>query len=189
MKGHSAAPAVAQIGITCCCMASMLEVTVISTMNHLWKLSLQQHGAACHDLFSMVVPWPTCRHLHAPPFHQFPLHISKHQHTMLLTLQVRRLQRTAAACQQQAVPAPARQKLRRTHTAAAAASAAPADTQQPCTGLDMPEGFDLPVAIALAAAAFEAYLEPVGANDEFQEVTVNNTHVTYTDRCVMPLAG
>lgn len=46
----------------------------------------------------------------------------------------------------------------------------------------MPPDFDLPVAIALAAAAFEAYLEPVGANEQFQEVTVNNTHVTYTDR-------
>jgi hypothetical protein len=49
--------------------------------------------------------------------------------------------------------------------------------------LDIPADFDLPVAIALAAAAFEAYLEPVGANERFQEVTVNNTHVTYTDRC------
>jgi hypothetical protein len=49
----------------------------------------------------------------------------------------------------------------------------------------VPEDFDLPVAIALAAAAFEAYLEPVGANEEFKEVTVNNTHTTYTDRCVL----
>jgi hypothetical protein len=46
----------------------------------------------------------------------------------------------------------------------------------------VPDGFDLPVAIALAAAAFEAYLEPVRANEEFHEITVNNTHVTYTDR-------
>lgn len=52
----------------------------------------------------------------------------------------------------------------------------------------MPEDFDLPVAIALAAAAFEAYLEPVGANEEFKEVTVNNTHTTYTDRCVLWVA-
>lgn len=55
--------------------------------------------------------------------------------------------------------------------------------------LDIPADFDLPVAIALAAAAFEAYLEPVGANERFQEVTVNNTHVTYTDRCGAHRAG
>lgn len=65
--------------------------------------------------------------------------------------------------------------------AAASASSAAAQPQYP-PGLDVPEGFDLPVAIALAAAAFEAYLEPVGANEQFREVTVNNTHVTYTDR-------
>lgn len=59
-----------------------------------------------------------------------------------------------------------------------ASSASPGQQQQ----LDVPPGFDLPVAIALAAAAFEAYLEPVGANQQFKEVTVNNTHVTYTDR-------
>jgi hypothetical protein len=64
-----------------------------------------------------------------------------------------------------------------------AAAAASATGQQQTPGLDVPEGFDLPLGIALAAAAFESYLEPVGANPQFQEVTVNNTHVTYTNRC------
>jgi hypothetical protein len=41
--------------------------------------------------------------------------------------------------------------------------------------------FDLSVAVALAAAAFEAYLEPTGA-DGFQDRAVNGTEVTYTDR-------
>lgn len=76
-------------------------------------------------------------------------------------------------------------RQRRTGLVAAAASAAPAGTQPQSPGIDVREDFDLPVAIALAAAAFEAYLEPVGANPEFQEVTVNNTHTTYTDRCVL----
>ena len=66
--------------------------------------------------------------------------------------------------------------------AAVAASNPQAAAAAPQPALDMPPGFDLPVGIALAAAAFEAYLEPVGANENFQEVTVNNTHVTYTDR-------
>lgn len=102
-----------------------------------------------------------------------------------MTLQVQHKQQVAAAAQLQSVPAPGPvQLLRRSRTAApAAASAAAATTQQQSPAFNVPEGFDLPLAIALAAAAFEAYLEPVGANDEFHEVTVNNTHVTYTDRC------
>ena len=41
--------------------------------------------------------------------------------------------------------------------------------------------FDLSVAVALAAAAFEAYLEPTGA-EGLQDRAVNGTEVTYTDR-------
>eukprot|EP00775_Hariotina_reticulata_P003437 gene3437-3709_t len=44
------------------------------------------------------------------------------------------------------------------------------------------KGFDLPLAIALAAAAFEAYLEPSGADQQLIETLLNETHVTYTDR-------
>jgi hypothetical protein len=39
----------------------------------------------------------------------------------------------------------------------------------------------LPLAIALAGAAFEAYLEPTGA-EGFQEHSLNGTDITYTDR-------
>ncbi len=41
--------------------------------------------------------------------------------------------------------------------------------------------FQLPLAVSLAGAAFEAYYEPVGA-EGFQEMTVNKTETTYTDR-------
>jgi hypothetical protein len=42
-------------------------------------------------------------------------------------------------------------------------------------------GFDLSVAVALAAAAFEAYLEPTGA-EGWQDRAANGTETTYTDR-------
>lgn len=42
--------------------------------------------------------------------------------------------------------------------------------------------FDLALAVALAGAAFEAYLVPTGAEGR-QEVAVNGTETTYTDRC------
>ena len=44
-----------------------------------------------------------------------------------------------------------------------------------------PPSFQLPLAVALAGSAFEAYLEPAGA-EGFQEVTQNGTTVTFTDR-------
>lgn len=42
--------------------------------------------------------------------------------------------------------------------------------------------FKLPLAIALAGAAFEAYLQPTGA-EGMQEKTLNGAEVIYTDRC------
>eukprot|EP00878_Enallax_costatus_P017820 GHUV01018726.1.p1 GENE.GHUV01018726.1~~GHUV01018726.1.p1 ORF type:complete len:547 (+),score=166.08 GHUV01018726.1:131-1771(+) len=42
--------------------------------------------------------------------------------------------------------------------------------------------FDLPLAIALAAAAFEAYFEPIGVDPALRETLLNKTYVTYTDR-------
>jgi hypothetical protein len=44
------------------------------------------------------------------------------------------------------------------------------------------QGFDLPLAIALAAAAFEAYLEPSGVDPQLIQTLRNETYVTYTDR-------
>jgi hypothetical protein len=62
--------------------------------------------------------------------------------------------------------------------APAPAAAAPAAPAPPA----LPEGFDLGVAVAMAAAAFEAYLVPSGG--AFSEVSVvSDTHTTYTCRC------
>lgn len=43
---------------------------------------------------------------------------------------------------------------------------------------ELPDGFDLGLSVAMAAAAFEAYLEPTGA--AFKEVSLNQTETTYT---------
>jgi hypothetical protein len=67
-------------------------------------------------------------------------------------------------------PAPAR---------AAAGGAAPVAPTL-AAPVELPEGFDLGAAVAMAAASFEAYLEPSGGG--FQEVSVNDTHTTYTCR-------
>jgi hypothetical protein len=48
----------------------------------------------------------------------------------------------------------------------------------------LPESFDLGVSVAMAAAAFEAYLVPSGG--AFSEVSVNGTHCTYTNRSALP---
>jgi hypothetical protein len=43
----------------------------------------------------------------------------------------------------------------------------------------------LPVCVFVVhAVAFEAYLEPSGSEEQYREVLLNDTHVTYTDRCV-----
>eukprot|EP00877_Chromochloris_zofingiensis_P011591 jgi/Chrzof1/6686/Cz19g05210.t1 len=56
-----------------------------------------------------------------------------------------------------------------------------AATAQTLAAQQQSTGFDLSLAVALAAAAFEAYLEPSGA-EGFEEVSTNGTKVTYTDR-------
>jgi hypothetical protein len=38
---------------------------------------------------------------------------------------------------------------------------------------------------AALAVAFEAYLEPSGGQEQYQEVLLNDTRVTYTDRWAM----
>ncbi|KAI8470315.1 MAG: hypothetical protein J3K34DRAFT_521444 [Monoraphidium minutum] len=64
--------------------------------------------------------------------------------------------------------------------AAAAADAAPAHAAAEA----LPGGFDLGLGVAMAAAAFEAYLEPSGG--AFQDVAVNGTRTTYTCRRAAP---
>ena len=41
--------------------------------------------------------------------------------------------------------------------------------------------FDLTLAVALAGASFEAYLEPTGG-EGFQQLSLNGAKTTYTDR-------
>ncbi|GBF90755.1 hypothetical protein Rsub_03056 [Raphidocelis subcapitata] len=66
--------------------------------------------------------------------------------------------------------------------AAAGAAAGGAVTRSPSFMQQdqLPEGFDLGLAVALAAAAFEAYLVPSGG--AFKEVAVNDTATTYTSK-------
>jgi len=59
-------------------------------------------------------------------------------------------------------------------SATAPARGAPKYTQE------LPEKFDLGIAVAMAAAAFEAYLEPAGGS--FKEISVNDTETSYTSR-------
>jgi hypothetical protein len=75
-----------------------------------------------------------------------------------------------------AAPFPNPSRGPRAPAAAAAGPAAPADAAQ------LADGFDLGAAVAMAAAAFEAYLEPTGGS--FKERSVNSTETTYTSRCV-----
>jgi hypothetical protein len=71
------------------------------------------------------------------------------------------------------------QPRRRRHaTTVRAASASPSAATSPPPPL--PEGFDLGTAVAMAAAAFEAYLEPAGA--ALKDASSNGTLTTYTSR-------
>jgi len=65
----------------------------------------------------------------------------------------------------------------------AAAGGAPSSPVEPLSR------FDLPLAVALAGAAFEAYLEPLGAVEGLQEASASGTRTTYTDRRAAPAAA
>jgi len=54
-------------------------------------------------------------------------------------------------------------------------------TSQPPSYDHTASNFDLSLAVALAAAAFEAYLEPTGGAG-FEETSVNGTRTSYIDK-------